>query len=260
MKCQDVIDKLEECAPLKYASNWDNVGLLVGSRDKEVSNLYLALDATEEVIDRAISQGADMIITHHPMIFSAIKHVTQDDFIGRRIIKLVRHDLCLYAMHTNFDIMGMADAAADELGLKKRSVLETTYEDDLSKEGFGRVGKLPSIMTLEECARHVKDCFHLNHITLYGDPEQVVETAAICPGSGKSMAASALKAGADVYITGDIGHHDGIDLVAQNMAVLDAGHFGIEKLFVPYMQEYLKRELPSLKTMTHPMKEPSIIL
>lgn len=260
MTTQDVIEKLEELSPVKYASDWDNVGLLLGRRDKEISSLYIAVDATEEVIDRAISLGADMILTHHPMIFSAIKSITGDDFLGRKVIKLIQNDICLYAMHTNFDVMGMADACADEMGLKKCSVLMTTYEDDISKEGFGRVGKLPQIMTLRECAQHVKKHFEIDHVSVYGDPEQIVEVAAICPGSGKSMAGDAIRAGADVYITGDIGHHDGLDMVEQGMAVIDAGHFGIEKIFVPYMAEYLRRELPELQTVCHPLKAPSIIL
>ncbi len=259
MICQDIITKLEELSPVKFAADWDNVGLLAGRRDKEVNAVYIALDATQEVVDRAIAQGMDMIITHHPMIFSAIKSVTNDDFTGRKIVKLIKNDISLYAMHTNFDVMGMADACADEMGLKKCSVLETTYEDEISKEGFGRVGKLPRIMSLKECAEHVKEKFHLEYVKVYGDPDQVVETAALCPGSGKSMADSAIREKADVYITGDIGHHDGIDLVEQGLSVIDAGHFGIEKIFVPYMEEYLHRELPGLRTVCHPMREPGMI-
>ncbi|MCR5221735.1 MAG: Nif3-like dinuclear metal center hexameric protein [Lachnospiraceae bacterium] len=260
MTCQEVIAKLEELSPVKYASDWDNVGLLAGRAEKTVNSLYIALDATDEVIDRCISQGADMILTHHPMIFSPLKSITGDDFVGRRVIRLIKNDICLYAMHTNFDVMGMADACADALGLKKRSVLEVTYEDEISKEGFGRVGRLPRIMTLKELVMHVKECFSVEHVTVYGDLDQDVEFAAICPGSGKSMADSAIDAGADVYITGDIGHHDGIDMVARGLSVIDAGHYGIEKIFVPYLSEYLARELPQLRTISHPAKEPSVIL
>ena len=153
-----------------------------------------------------------------------------------------------------------ADAAADELGLRSCSVLEKTYEDSLSTEGFGRVGKLPSIMSLAECAQLVKDRFHVEHVTVYGDPETTVEKAALCPGSGKSMADAAVASGADVYITGDIGHHDGIDMTAQGLAVIDAGHYGIEKLFIPYMIEYFKRELPGLSVQGHPVKAPAVVL
>ena len=119
MKCIDIIGRLEELSPPKFAEEWDNVGLLVGRKEKDINNIYIALDATDDVIDRAITLGADMIITHHPMIFSSIKKINSDDFVGRRILSLIRHDINLYAMHTNFDVMGMADAAADEMKLKK---------------------------------------------------------------------------------------------------------------------------------------------
>ena len=260
MKCREVIAKLEELSPQKYAADWDNVGLLIGTREREITHVYVALDATEEVIENAISCGADMILTHHPMIFSPLKKITEDDFVARRVIRLIKNDICLYAMHTNFDVMGMADTCADQLGLKKCSVLETTYEDELSKEGFGRVGKLPRIMSLRECVMLVKEAFSVDHVTVYGDLDEIVEVAAICPGSGKSMAGQALSANADVYITGDIGHHDGIDLMAQGLYVIDAGHFGIEKIFVPTIAEYLRRELPSVNIMTHPVKEPAVVL
>lgn len=260
MKCIDIIGRLEELSPPKFAEEWDNVGLLVGRKEKDINNIYIALDATDDVIDRAITLGADMIITHHPMIFSSIKKINSDDFVGRRILSLIRHDINLYAMHTNFDVMGMADAAADEMKLKKCSVLSVTYEDDISKEGFGRVGRLPSVMTLRECAEYVKERFKLDHVTVYGDTDNMVENAAICPGSGKSMAGAVIESGADVYITGDIGHHDGIDLVANGVSVIDAGHFGVEKLFVPYMKEYLERQFPDMTINMHHLKSPSVVV
>ena len=145
MKCSDVMKVLEQHSATHYAEDWDIVGLLAGRRDREVSSVFVALDATEELIDEAIRLSCDMIVTHHPMIFRAMKRVTDEDFIGRRIVKLLRYDLCYYAMHTNFDVMGMADAAADELRLSERRVLDVTYEDELSREGIigtkrGRAG------------------------------------------------------------------------------------------------------------------------
>lgn len=260
MRCEDIINRLEELSPSRYAEDWDNVGLLVGRRDKDVKNIYIALDITEEVIDRAITLSADMILSHHPMIFSPIKKINSDDFIGRRLMDIISNDISVYAMHTNFDVMGMADAAADELKLRKSQVLSVTYEDDISKEGFGRVGKLPSIMTLEECAEYVKEQFMLDHVIVYGSTDNMVETAAILPGSGKSMAGDVLASGADVYITGDIGHHDGIDFVAAGVCVIDAGHFGIEKLFMPYMKEYLLRQFPDITVNMHHLKAPYIVM
>lgn len=260
MKCSEVISKLEELSPPSYAVEWDNVGLLVGRREKEVRKIYIALDATDETIQNAVELHADMLLTHHPLIFSAMKKINSDQFIGRRVLRLARHDIAYYAMHTNFDIMGMADAAADEIGLRKRNVLDTTFEDEISREGFGRVGKLPQIMSLAECAVYIKKCFHIEHVKVIGDLDAEIETAAICPGSGKSMIKKAIEAGADVFITGDIDYHDGMDAVAQGLQVIDAGHYEIEKIFVPYMKEFLKREFSDLAVFTQDVRTPSFIL
>lgn len=256
MKCQDIMAKLEELSPAHFAQDWDNVGLLVGRPEKEVRSVYITLDVTDEAVDEAVRLGADMVISHHPLIFKGIKQVRGDHFIGRRIISLAQNDMCYFAMHTNFDIMGMADAAADELKLRDRAVLETTYEDDISTEGFGRFGTLPHIMTLKECAVFVKECFGISRVRVFGNEEDEVKKAAVCPGSGGSMIDAAVALEADVYITGDIDHHEGIDAVAKGISIIDAGHFGIEKIFVPYMRDYVKRELPGLLVYVNEADEP----
>lgn len=256
MTCQEIMEQLEELSPRHYAEDWDNVGLLCGDTNKRIKSIYIALDATKEVIDEAVALGADMILTHHPMIFKGMKRIISKDFIGCRIIELIQNDICYYAMHTNFDIMGMADAAADELKLRNREVLQVTYEDDISVEGFGRLGDLPHEMTLRECAQYIKQCFDISMVRVFGEPETPVYKAAICPGSGKSMIPDAVKKGAEVYITGDIGHHDGINAVAQGLSVVDAGHYGIEHIFVDYMEQYIRREMPELTIYKKQPKEP----
>lgn len=260
MKCYDIIRRLEELSPPEYAAEWDNVGLLVGRGEKEVSTVYIALDATDEVIQKAIECEADMLLTHHPMIFSSLKQVRADDFIGRRILKLAKHDISYYAMHTNFDIMGMADAAADIINLSSRDVLDVTYEDEIGTEGFGRIGRLPEIMSLQSLCEFVKDRFEIDNVKVFGDLDSTVEIAAISPGSGKSMLKDAVKKGADVIITGDIDHHEGIDAVAQGLNVIDAGHFGIEKLFISYMEDFLRREMPELMVYTYDLIPPFTIV
>lgn len=260
MKCSDVMKVLEQHSATHYAEDWDNVGLLAGRRDREVSSVFVALDATEELIDEAIRLSCDMIVTHHPMIFRAMKRVTDEDFIGRRVVKLLRYDLCYYAMHTNFDVMGMADAAADELRLSERRVLDVTYEDELSTEGIGRTGRLPSPMKLAECASFVKKAFGVPDVRVYGPLEKEVSRVAVCPGSGGSMVAQAMAQEADVFITGDISYHTGIDAMEQGLAIIDAGHYGIEKLFIPYMRDFMKRELKELTVHTASIREPFVTL
>ncbi len=260
MKCYEIIEMLETLSPAEYAEEWDNIGLLAGRRDKDVESVYIALDATDEVIDEAVSLGADMLITHHPLIFKKLSRVNTDDFIGKRVYKLIRNDISYYAMHTNFDVMGMADAAADELSLKDREVLNVTFEDDISKEGCGRVGKLRKCMSIAELAELVKQKFNVPNVRVFGDLGDIAEIAAVIPGSGGSFIDDALSAGADVIITGDIDHHEGIDAVARGLTVIDAGHYGIEKLFIPYMEEFLKRELPGIRIYKAAIKEPFVVI
>lgn len=260
MRSSEIITRLELLSPPSFAEGWDNVGLLVGRMDQEISSVYLALDVTDKVIEEAIHCGADMIITHHPLIFSGLKSITEEDFIGRRVRKLISEDICYYAMHTNFDVLGMADAAAEELNLANMQVLHTTFEDDISKEGFGRYGKLPRMMTLRECAEYVKKQFGLSNVSVYGELNKMVEIAAICPGAGKDFMEDAVKVGADVYITGDISHHAGIDAVAQNLMVIDAGHYGIEKIFIPYMRDFLKKQIPGVKVFAEEIKNPFVVI
>ena len=250
MKLKEIMHMLEELCPRSFAMSWDNAGLQVGYSDKEVHTIALALDATSEVIAQAKSYGADLLLTHHPLLFSGIKKITDSDYLGKRILDLISSDLCCYAMHTNFDVLGMADAAADMLHLSDREVLEITYEDDISVEGIGRVGALLEPVKLSELAGKVAEVFEIEHVRYYGDPDQLMVTCAILPGSGKSEIDLAVKAGADVYITGDISHHDGIDAVEKGIAVIDAGHYGIEKIFIPYMKEYLEREVPEIRIVS----------
>ena len=260
MRCADVIRKLEELSPLAYAESWDNPGLLAGRTDKEIKRIYIAVDATTEAIAEAESVGADMLLTHHPLIFKGIKKVNSEDFIGRRILTLLQDDMCYYAMHTNFDVMGMADAAADELKLQNREVLDITFEDDIAKEGFGRLGDLPYPMTVDECAAYVKERFHLQAVKVFGQGSQQLVRAAISPGSGKSMIAPALGKGADVLITGDIDHHEGIDAVEQGMAVIDAGHYGGEHIFIEDMKNYLQEAFPQTAVISAAIHHPFTVV
>ncbi len=260
MKCSAVIEKLESLAPGCLAESWDNPGLLTGRFAKEIRTVMLAVDASDSVVEEAVAQGADMLLTHHPLIFSPRRQINDGDFIGRRLVKLLRHDICCYAMHTNFDVSVMADAAADRIGLQDRQVLDVTYEKDGQREGIGRIGKLPAAVTLEACGRQIRDAFALSSVKIFGDGGRMVEKAAICPGAGKSVVGKAAAQGADVLITGDIDHHTGIDALAMGLCIVDAGHYGLEQIFVPYMETYLKRECGELTVLPAAEQTPFWIL
>ena len=255
MKCKELCQWLErEYSPV-YACDWDNVGLLAGDREKEVRTVLLALDATDEVVQLAAERKVDMLITHHPMIFSPMKRITTDNMNGRRLIRLIQCDICYYAMHTNYDSRGMADLSAALMGLRECAVLDEVRDG----EGIGRVGLLPEPMTLSECARKVKEAYGIPSVRLYGDPQRVVEKAAICPGAGRSTMPKALAFGCDVYITGDIDHHTGIDGVDQGLCIIDAGHYGIEHIFMEDVKAYLEKVTTGLRISCAPIEHPFLV-
>ncbi len=256
MKCSEICELLERKYPPEYACDWDNVGLLAGRRDKEVKRVLLALDVTDETVSMAAEMDADMLITHHPMLFAPIKRVTADDMNGRRLIQLIRHDVSYYAMHTNYDTCGMADLAAQLMGLTECTVLEEVKDG----EGIGRVGKLARKMTLKECAEQVKRAYQIPSVRIFGDPDMQVELAAICPGAGKSTAKEALRFRCDVYITGDIDHHTGIDAVDMGLCIIDAGHYGIEHIFMEDVKAYLEGSTAGLQIQCVPVKYPFAVL
>ncbi len=237
MICRDLILKIEEQYPKEAALDWDNVGLLIGRMEKEVNKIFVALDLTDDVIEEAIKKEADLIVTHHPMLFAPQKKVTDDTLLGRRMIRLMQNDICCYAVHTNYDVLGMARLSEERLGLVDAKVLEETGWED---EGIGRIGALEKEMTLEGCCELVKEAFSLPSVKVFGEPSKSVRIAAISPGSGKSIIGIALEKGADVLITGDIDHHTGIDAVAEGMAIIDAGHYGLEYIFVEDMAQFLQ--------------------
>jgi dinuclear metal center YbgI/SA1388 family protein len=135
VKCQTIAGILEEMAPKKLAENWDNVGLLVGDGKQIIKKLMVSLDAPEWVVDEAIEKGVDMIVCHHPIIFSGIKRINTDDAIGRKLIKLIHNNIAVYCLHTNFDIVagGLNDIFSELLGFKSTRIIEPTYNERLYK-------------------------------------------------------------------------------------------------------------------------------
>ncbi len=244
MKCSDIMLYLEQLSPKKYALDWDNVGLLVGSKEQDVKKIMLALDASMEVIEQAVTEKVDLLITHHPMIFGSIKTVNMDTLVGKKIMTLLANNISCFAMHTNFDIMGsMADIAADRLQLSHREPLEVTWQDDHIVEGIGRVGKLPQQCSVQELAEEIKKQFSLPAVMVYGALEQRVERIAICPGSGKSVIADARQKEAQVLVTGDLGHHEGLDAKEDGLILIDATHYGLEHIFTEFVKQYLEDKL-----------------
>lgn len=252
MKCKDIITLLEELAPPSYACGWDNPGLICGRKEKDIKKILVALDATKNAVNKAVEEGADMILTHHPMVFSAIKQVNDGSFIGEKLLTMIEQGICCYAMHTNYDIAGgMAEICGARIELRNPAPFEVTGEIDDRLVGIGQVGTLPEKMTLAECADKVKKAFGLSNVLVFGNLERQVEYVAISPGSGRSMLKEADKKKVDVLITGDIGHHEGLDSLDMGFAVIEAGHYGLEQVFITHLCEYIEQNMKGIQAVPY---------
>ncbi|MDD2959928.1 MAG: Nif3-like dinuclear metal center hexameric protein [Lachnospiraceae bacterium] len=269
MKLNHIIQRLESDYPPSLAEDWDNPGLQTGHWEQDIHKIYVALDASDEVLEHCVDWKADLLLTHHPLLISGIKQINDRDLHGRKILKMAENHLSHFAMHTNYDVAKMGRLCSDYLKMTDLEILEITGTDtglaDGDKKqaipvGIGTAGTLPECMTLRECCEYVKQAFSLNSVQVFGSLDSKVSRAALCPGSGKSLIPLALAKKADVYITGDVGHHDGLDAAEQGMAVIDAGHYGLEHVFIPQMEQYLKTVFPELEIGTEPIRAPFEVL
>lgn len=246
-KCQAITSIIEELAPKKLAESWDNVGLLIGDGSSVVKKVMISLDAPEWVIDEAIDKEIDLIICHHPMIFNPIKKVNTDNFLGRKIIKLIKNNISLYAFHTNYDIAqnGLNEVLARRLGFLETLVIEPSFFND--KIGFGRLCKIESPLNLLEYANYLKQQLELNSIRVGGDLNKIIKKVAILNGSGSKFIQAAKKSGADLLITGDISYHDMLDAIEMGLCIIDASHYGTEKIMIDSISVFLEQRLSELK-------------
>lgn len=263
MKARDICAKIERIAPPALAEEWDNVGLLIGRADKNVSKIFLCLDLGDREAEEALLSEADLIITHHPVIFRGIKSLTDETASGRRLLRLIEKDITVYSMHTNFDNaeFGMARYAADKIGLRETEPIES--EDGLT--GTGRIGSLEGEgLTLKELADLVKKAFSVQSVKLYEknrNSGRRVKKIAIVPGSGRSFWQQAASLGAECLITGDIDHHTALDAMDEDFILMDAGHYGPEQIFMEYMEQYLNRVLEAdTEVFTAEVREPYLSL
>ena len=250
VKCQVILDALERIAPKRLAEEWDNPGLLVGSPAQEVTRVLVALDVTDEVAARAIAQGADLIVAHHPLIFKPLKKIRTDLPLGARIQRLIKYDIAVAAAHTNLDIArgGVNDVLAEAIGLTKLSSLVLTEQhEDGTAESLGRMGVLPAPTRIEDFAAAVKAALPAACVRVVHAGARPVRRVAICSGSGAEFIGKAACLGADAYVTGDVRYHDAQQAIELGMHVVDAGHFGTEFPVVEPLAKRLEEELESAK-------------
>ncbi|MGL4672386.1 Nif3-like dinuclear metal center hexameric protein [Cetobacterium sp.] len=245
MKLSKLINFLENKFPLNLAEEWDNVGLLVGRRDSEITGILLSLDLTDDVIEKAIESHLNLIITHHPLIFKPVKNINSDTLIGRKIIKLIEKGIAVYSMHTNLDSSksGLNDFLGEDiLGFKDGKILERLEKND-REYGIGRVYKLDETLSLEKLLNRLKEKLALDSISFVKAKKlKDIKKIALVSGSGASYWRKAKKAGAEVLITGDVKYHEAMDAREENFTIIDIGHFESEHIFSNLISDLLKKE------------------
>ena len=241
MKVKEIISAIEEFAPLSIQEGWDNSGLCVGSPEDEVTSVLLALDCTSELVDEAVACGADMIVTHHPLIFKGLKKISVEDPVGEAVVKAIRAGISIYAAHTSADkvLAGVSGAMAARLGLKNVRILD----EDGEGTGLGTIGDLAVPMTAEEAVDFVKERFSLKAMRTSRPVEGMVSRVAMCGGSGGSLIGAAKAAGADLYISGDISYHN--FFTEKDFMIMDIGHYESEIEIVDILFSLIKKKFPT---------------
>ena len=241
MKVKDIIKVIEQFAPLSIQEGWDNSGLCVGSPEDEVTSVLLALDCTPALVEEAIACGADMIVTHHPLIFSGLKKISPDDMVGEAVIKAIKAGICIYAAHTNADkvLAGVSGAMAAKLGLENVRILD----EDGEGTGLGAVGDLPVPVKAEDALNLVKEKFGLKVIKTSRPVEGLVTRVAMCGGSGGSLIKAAMKSDAQLYISGDISYHN--FFTPDGFMIMDIGHYESEIEIVDILFSLIKKNFPT---------------
>ena len=228
-KVKEIIEVMETLAPTFLKEDFDNVGLMVGDREKEVKKVLVALDCTLKVVQEAKDNNVDLIITHHPLIFRRPNNITTDTLQGKKIIELIKNDISLYSSHTNLDSAkkGLNDSIPGLLGYDTSEILETNKRD--SEAGLGRLVTLEQATTLEDIINKVKATFNINNLRVVKGKDEANKIA-IINGSGQDFIGRAISKGADCIITGDTTYHFASDYKEMGINIIDAGHFASEQI------------------------------
>ena len=245
MLVKDILNCITEIAPLQWQESYDNAGLQVGDLNAEAHKALVCLDITEEIVEEAVAKNCNVIVSHHPLIFHGLKHLTPQTYIERAVMKAVKHDIAMMCMHTNLDnsYLGVSRMLAERLGLHDLRLLQPSVgEPEVC--GAGMIGEFAVPMEekdfLQLVARQIgSPC--LRHSALTG---RKIKKVALCGGSGSPFMPDALKSQADAYLTADIKYHD-FFVPEGNILLVDGGHFETEQFTKELLVELIRKKFPT---------------
>lgn len=245
----DIVRFMESIAPQSKKESWDNVGLLCGRKDRQVTTILVALDPFEDVAEEAVKLGADLIVTHHPLIFHPLYSLTDDTAIGRTAATLLRHDIAAFSAHTNLDIapQGVGSCLARALGLEDISVIEPIEKTADGVWGLLRKGTVAP-QSLNDFLAHVKRALQAPAVR-YAPASEKVHRVAVGGGACADEWKSALAAGCDTFVTADARYNDFWDARDAGLTLIDAGHFYTENPVCTYLQRILQEAFPEIRVV-----------
>ncbi len=253
MNAIEIIKYFEEFYPTDLAYDWDNVGLQIGTLNHKTKRVLVTLDITKEVVKEAIELKANLILSHHPLMFKPMQNIVFDSPRGWIVKNLIQHHITVYSAHTNFDQAdgGMNDILCAALDIQNPKLLDEV-------DNIGRYGSIDPT-PFETFVTSVKETFQLDHVKVIGKTDKEVSSVGISGGSGSHHMYAAKKRNCDVYITGDVTYHTALDAIQLGITVIDVGHH-IEVIFVSSVIQLLQEKFPDVEFIasqidTNPYKQ-----
>lgn len=258
MKIREVVEALEQLAPLPLQEDWDNAGVQVGLTEAEVSGVLLCLDVTESIIDEAIGKGCNLVVSHHPLLFHGLKRIGDGTHVERSVSKAIRAGITVVAMHTNMDnaFGGVNYRIASKLGMADISFIGEKSVGDV-KCGSGVIGSLPDKMDSKAFIYKVKETFGVECAMCNRLMDGEINRVAICGGAGDFLLGQAMSMGADAFITGEMHYHNFFGNEGK-IQICVIGHYQSEQYTSEIFLEAISRRYPTLpayiaETNTNPI-------
>lgn len=263
MKFVDLVQFLETIAPFQFQEEYDNAGLIVGHPETEITEVLISLDATEEIVDEAIERGANLIVAHHPIVFKGLKRFNAIHYVERSIMKAIKHDIGIIAIHTNLDNVfhhGVNQRICERLGLSDLSILSAKpgIVWNGQEVGSGMLGTLDSPMKPMECLQFIKESMQTNVIKYTKIVHNEIQKIAVCGGSGGFLLESAKSQGAQLFISSDYKYHEFFEANG-DIIIADIGHYESEQFTSQLLVELISQKFSTFaahctKLVTNPVK------
>ena len=245
MKIAEILTVLETIAPTWLQESYDNSGLIVGDPEMEVTGVLCCLDSTEAIVEEAVRKGCNLIVAHHPIVFKGLKRLNGANYVERTVIKAIRNNVAIYAIHTNLDNVfrnGVNSKIAEKLGLIQTRILAPKTGD--TQIGAGLIGQLPAPLSEADFLQYLKKSLQTTCIRHTALRNRDINTVAVCGGAGSFLLPEAIKQGADCFVSADFKYHEFFDAEGK-LVIADVGHFESEQYTIELLFEVLQEKFPT---------------